>query len=154
MLIRHRLFSYIAMNLGHGELIFIFCNQPIEEVDHYKYLGIIISNGSKRFSQHFRKPHGRSYGEYLHKTSSQRAAARINVYLQVFDTQIRPILGYTSEIWCQDILIEELERVPLKYLKPSSVSVKVHQLRQSWVKPVVSHSTWDTRTKWWNCGPD
>ena len=39
---------------------FIFGNQPIQEVDHYEYVRIIISNGSKRFSQHFRKPHGPS----------------------------------------------------------------------------------------------
>ena len=89
---------------------FIFGNQPIEEVDHYIYLGIIISNGSKRFSQHF---------SYLKEKVSQAIIAAsiyirqavkgqlpVNLYLKVFDTQIRPILEYVSEIWCQDIPIE------------------------------------------------
>ena len=100
---------------------FIFGNQPIEEVDHYKYLGIIISNGSKRFSQHF---------SYLKENASRAIIAAsiyirqavkgqlpVNLYLKVFDTQIRPILENASEIWCQDIPIEELEQVQLKYLK-------------------------------------
>ena len=40
----------------------------------------------------------------------------INLYINVFDTQIRPILEYASEIWCPRTLIEDLERVHFKFL--------------------------------------
>ena len=100
---------------------FIFGNQPIEEVDHYKYLGIIISNGSKRFSQHFSYLKEKASRAIIAASIYIRQAVKgqlpVNLYLKVFDTQIRPILEYASEIWCQDIPIEELEQVQLKYLK-------------------------------------
>ena len=41
----------------------------------------------------------------------------VNLYLKIFDTQIRPIFEYASEIWCQDISIGELEQAQLNYLK-------------------------------------
>ena len=37
----------------------------------------------------------------------------------MFDQQIRPILEYASDIWCQPQPIEELERTQLKFLKKS-----------------------------------
>ena len=55
----------------------------------------------------------------------------VNLYLKIFDTQIRPIFEYASEIWCQDISIGELEQV-LKIKLPEN---------HPWLKL-------------WNCGPD
>ena len=86
---------------------FIFGNQPIEEVDHSKYLGIIISNGTKRFSQHFSYLKEKASRAIIAASIYIRQAVKgqlpVNLYLKVFDTQIRPILEYASEIFVNTV---------------------------------------------------
>ena len=82
---------------------FIFGNKPVEEVDHSKYLKKKASRAIIAASIYIRQ--------------AVKGQLPVNLYLKVFDTQIRPILEYASEIWRQDIPIEELEQVQLKYLK-------------------------------------
>ena len=48
-----------------------------------------------------------------------RGELPFHLYLKVVDQQIRPILEYASEIWCQPQPIDELERTQLKILKKS-----------------------------------
>ena len=46
-----------------------------------------------------------------------RGELPLHLHFKVFDQQIRPIIGYASDIWCQKMPIEALETTQLKYLK-------------------------------------
>ena len=100
---------------------FTFENQSIDQVGSYKYLGVILSNSGLRFSQRFDYVKEKASRAIISANIYIRQAVKdhlpINLYLKVFDTQIRPILEYASEIWCPGTPIEDLERVHLKFLK-------------------------------------
>ena len=46
-----------------------------------------------------------------------RGELPLHLHFKVFDQQIRPIIEYASDIWCQKMPIEALETTQLKYLK-------------------------------------
>ena len=100
---------------------FTFEGKYIEQVDSYKYLGLIISGSQNRFKKHFSYMKDKANRAIITTNIYIRQATRgelpIHLYLKVFDQQIRPILEYASEIWCQPQPIEELERTQLKFLK-------------------------------------
>ena len=102
---------------------FTFEGKYIEQVDSYKYLGLIISGSQNRFKKHFSYMKDKANRAIITTNIYIRHATRgelpIHLYLKVFDQQIRPILEYASEIWCQPQPIQELERTQLKFLKKS-----------------------------------
>ena len=102
---------------------FTFEGKYIEQVDSYKYLGVIISGSQNRFKKHFSYMKDKANRAIITTNIYIRQATRgelpSHLYLKVFDQQIRPILEYASEIWCQPQPIEELERTQLKFLKKS-----------------------------------
>ena len=51
-----------------------------------------------------------------------RGELPLHLHSKVFDEQIRPIIEYASDIWCQKMPIEALETTQLKYLKTRAVS--------------------------------
>ena len=102
---------------------FTFEGKYIEQVDSYKYLGVIISGSQNRLKKHFSYMKDKANHAIITTKIYIRQATPgelpIHLYLKVFDQQIRPILEYASEIWCQPQPIEELEQTQLKFLKKS-----------------------------------
>jgi hypothetical protein len=100
--------------------VFSYNSTNIEQVDTYKYLGQVISNK--------RNPY-REMWEYL-STQAQKALFTLKsdtkeslgyippqLAISMFDTYIRPILDYNSEIWSNVKPIPEIEAIQLTYLK-------------------------------------
>ena len=115
---------------------FTFDGNVIDECDNYKYLGVIFSNQPGRFKEHIRYVADKSLRAIITSDIYVRSAVGnelpMRLYFKIFDQQIRPILEYASEIWCQQDPIEELERVQLKFLKrtlgvsPSSPNAAIY----------------------------
>ena len=94
---------------------------PLIKLAPKKYLGVILSNSGLRFSRHFDYVNEKASRAIISANMYIRQAVKghlpINHYLKVFDTQIRPIIEYASEIWCPGTPVKDLERVHLKFLK-------------------------------------
>ena len=105
------IFKTKVMVLNEGSQIcrdvanFTFEGKYIEQVDSYKYLGVIISGSQNRFKKHFSYMKDKANRAIITTNIYIRQATRgelpSHLYLKVFDQQIRPILEYASEIWCQ-----------------------------------------------------
>ena len=98
-----------------------FDGNVIDECDNYKYLGVIFSNQPGCFKEHIQYMADKSLRAIITLDIYVRSAVGnelpMRLYFKIFDQQIRPILEYPSEIWCQQDPIEELEGVQLKFLK-------------------------------------
>jgi hypothetical protein len=105
------------------ELHFIFNNKSLEIVKEYKYLGVIFNsvcnirgNLFKNMWPFIAKKGSRAYFCNFQQVSSIGQLTP-NVYLQLFDSYVVPVLGYASEIWCNTVEIPCVERVQLRFLK-------------------------------------
>ena len=101
--------------------MFTFEAQHIEQVDSYKYLGVIISSNKKRLEKHFdyvkEKTNRAITTANIYIRQAVRGELPVHLYLKVFDRQIRPILEFASEIRYQPLPIEVLETAQFKRLK-------------------------------------
>ena len=100
---------------------FSFEGNPIEQVDSYKYLGVFLSCKKNRFKKHFayiaEKANRAIITSNIYIRQAMRGELPLHLHFKVFDQQIRPIIEYASDIWCQKMPIEALETTQLKYLK-------------------------------------
>ena len=100
---------------------FTFEKQAIDQVSSYKYLGVIVSNQGDRISDRYSYLKDKTLRAIIAANIYIKQAVKgqlpIHLYLKVFDTQIRPVLEYASEVLFRGNPIEELEQVHLKYLK-------------------------------------
>ena len=100
---------------------FTFEKHVIDQVSSYKYLGVIVSNQSDRFSEQYSYLKDKTLNAIIAANIYIKQAVKgqlpIHLYLKVFDTQIRPVSEYASEVWLRGNPIEELEQVHLIYLK-------------------------------------
>ena len=74
---------------------FIYNGKPIEETEAYKYVGTVFTNKRKRFhDDHDLKSEKALKAIFVSKKSVHDAVGNslpVNLYLKIFDTQIRPI---------------------------------------------------------------
>ena len=130
--------------------MFIFEAKHIEQVESYKYLGVIISSIKKRFNKHFdyikEKTNRTITTANIYIRQAVRGELPLHSYLKVFDRQIRPILEYTSEIWYQPLPIEVLETAQLKDLKKIIGYLSQRRRWQCLVKRGCSHCICDKKT--------
>lgn len=108
------------MVFGRGRrsnsLKFFFDNTPIEIVENFKYLGVILSRGGsfQRTLKHNREQAYKAMFILVRKLKGLNLA--VDVQLDLFNRMIKPILLYGCEVWgYNEITI--LERVQLKFLK-------------------------------------
>ena len=88
---------------------FSFEGNPIEQVDCYKYLGVFLSYKKKRFKKHFiyitEKANHAIITSNIYIRQAMRGELPLHLHFKVFDQQIRPIIEYASDIWCQKMPI-------------------------------------------------
>jgi hypothetical protein len=94
---------------------FMYGNLPLEVADDYTYLGITFNyNGFTKAILKQKTQATRAMYALLNKCT--KLCLPIDIQLQLFDSMIKPILLYGSEIWgFQNI--DELEKVHLKFMK-------------------------------------
>ena len=110
---------------------FYIYDQPLKVVHSYKYLGILVSR-SGSFSQAIKSLSSKSLKALYSMKNALYSAKEVSMslHLSSFDTLIKPILLYASEIWGQDLLHNkthilqkfannnsELERVHMRFCK-------------------------------------
>ena len=100
--------------------LFLF-NIEIDEVNEYKYLGIIFTNGNDIFAENItnlKNKATRAIGDIRTNISKIIGVNKpYDVMIKLFDSQILPILEYGSEIWCSGNNMPHYEIVHLRYLK-------------------------------------
>ena len=103
------------------EAKFIFNSSEIKIATEYKYVGTVVSTKCREM---FRKNQDHladkcTNAMYALKSYSKNAIGQLQPYLAIkmFDSQIVPIMEYTSEVWFQNKEIPELEKIHLHYLK-------------------------------------
>ena len=75
----------------------------------YNYLGVIFSNAKDRFGEYYENKHGKALcaiyaaRNLVHNAIGPDVAP--TVLFKIFDTQIQPIIDYSSEV-CYDHKVE------------------------------------------------
>ena len=100
---------------------FSYNNDAIDKTDEYKYVGTVFSNSRNRFQKNFdskiEKAKRAIYA--ARKTAREAAGNQLSpeLYFKIFDTQIRPILDFGCEVWCNGEVHYGLEKVHTDYMK-------------------------------------
>lgn len=101
-------------------LAFKYEGQQIEQVDSYKYLGVLLSCEKRLYKNHFTYVKDKACRAIITSNIYIRQAVQgelpTYLHLKMFDQQIRPIFEYASEICGQITPIEEFEKTQLKFL--------------------------------------
>ena len=100
-----------------------FESSPVEIVTQYKYLGVMFSpcttlkgNPFKNNHEYLAENAGKSvYGLFGYATTLGRLPVRTS--LTLFDSLVKPILEYGSEIWGTSGSLDCLEKVQLHFIK-------------------------------------
>jgi hypothetical protein len=95
---------------------FTYKGEEIEIVQHFKYLGVIISSNGKYTET---KKHLQSQGTkamYCILRKGRKLQLPIDVLIHLFDTTVVPILLYSCEVWGSENC-EILEQVQRKFCK-------------------------------------
>ena len=107
--------------VGQDVRNFVYNNRIIEETDEYKYVGTIFSNKRDRFQKNVSaKIDSARKAIYAARKMAREAVGSqlpMELYLKIFDTQIRPILDFGCEVWSNGKLSAEIEKVHTDYLK-------------------------------------
>ena len=87
----------------------------------YNYLGVILSNANYRFGENYENKHGKVLRAiYAARNLAHNAIGpdvAPTVLFKIFDTQIQPIIDYSSEV-CYDRKVKRrLEYLQTLYLK-------------------------------------
>ena len=97
---------------------FTIDNQHIEAVEKYKYLGVILSyNGNLKHAAEHMCNKGLKAIFSLKCKILDFEFSSIKLKLKLFDTLIRPITTYGSEIWISDFSQKDLKRDNLLFEK-------------------------------------
>ena len=100
---------------------FTYNKNPVEETDSYKYVGTLFTNKRDRFRQdHVVKRDKALKALYAAKKYIRETVGKefpINMYMKMFDTQIRPILDFGCEVWFTGKESRDLEIVHTDFLK-------------------------------------
>ena len=98
-----------------------FNDKQIEEVDKYKYVGIVFSNKPDTYVDHYDYIKDKvMHSIYSLKSLLKQAAGNHMPYhllIKLFDQQIRPIIEYGSEIWCPNKEMYNIEKLQIVFLK-------------------------------------
>ena len=93
-----------------NEESFYIDTQELEQVHTYKYLGLeISSNGSMHLAQDQLAKQGLKAWFYIRNTSNLYSAKvwPVNVFIKSFDTVVKPIILYGSEICGQNMFMNK-----------------------------------------------
>lgn len=102
---------------------FIYNGKVLDVVDNYKYLGVVFNSVKRMGCDPFRHNYKHVDSQAskaifsLTKSMCNVGKAHPSVALHLFDSLVRPILEYSSEIWYNNKDNVILERVQLKYIK-------------------------------------
>ena len=103
------------------KFIFIFNESEIKITTEYKYVGAVVSTKTKDMfgKNHDHLAEKSKNAIYALKSYSENAVGQLQPYLAIkmFDSQIAPIMQYTTEVWFQNKEIPVLEKIHLNYLK-------------------------------------
>ena len=99
---------------------FTFNKNEVPTSNTYNYLGVIFSNANDRFGENYESKHGKVLraiyaARYLaHNAIGPDVAP--TVLFKIFDTQIQPIIDYSSEV-CYDRKVKRrLESIQTVYI--------------------------------------
>ncbi len=88
--------------------LFYLDTEELECVHKYKYLGLdICSNGSMYAAQDKLVSKGLKSWHYIRNSLYSSKVWPLNIYLKSYDTVIKPILLYGSEIWGQNMFVNK-----------------------------------------------
>ena len=107
---------------------FTFNKNKVPTSNTYNYLGVIFSNANDRFGENYENKHGKALRAiYAARNLAHNAIGpdvAPTVLFKIFDTQIQPIIDYSSEV-CYDRKVKRrLESLQTVYLK-RALGVKV-----------------------------
>ncbi len=106
-----------------NEESFYIDTQELEQVHTYKYLGLeISSNGSMHLAQDRLAKQGLKAWFYIRNNLYSAKVWPVNVFIKSFDTVVKPIILYGSEIWGQNMFMNKdgkiLQYKPFNYMFP------------------------------------
>ena len=100
---------------------FTFNGNEVPTSKTYNYLGVIFSNATGRFRENYENKHGKvrraiyAARSLAHGTIGRDIA--LTVLFKIFDTQIQPIIDYSSEVCYDREVNRRLESLQTIYLK-------------------------------------
>ncbi len=106
---------------------FIFNESEIKITTEYKYVGSVVSTQTRNMfgknQDHLAEKCNNAV--FALKAYCKQAVGRLqpSLAMKMFDSQIAPIMQYTSEIWFQNKECPILEKINLAYLK-NTIQVK------------------------------
>ena len=107
---------------------FTFNGNEVPTCKTYNYLGVIFSNANGRFREKYENKHGKALRAiYAARSLAHGTIGRDitpTVLFKIFDTQIQPIIDYSSEVCYDRKVNHRLESLQTIYLK-RALGVKV-----------------------------
>jgi hypothetical protein len=113
--------NVLVFGKKNPQYIFTYNGSKIDITTEYKYVGTVVSTNTREmFSKnqdHLAEKCRNAV--YALKAYSKNAIGQLQPFLatKMFDSQIAPIIQYTSEVWFQNKEISEFEKIHLGYLK-------------------------------------
>ena len=108
------------MIIGKGKISknikFTIGNEPVELVDHYKYLGVFFSKTASfvKTKKHIAEQAEKAMFKIFKKVKT--LSLPYDIQIDLYEKMVKPILLYSCEIWGIGN-IDSLEKIQLKYLK-------------------------------------
>ena len=99
----------------------VFAGQAVEQVDRYKYLGLVMhQNGTFTCAVESLKSAAQRALFALQARCAELGIVDTQLRFKLYDAVVKPVLSYGCEVWVplvSDSSLEELERVHLSFLR-------------------------------------